>query len=95
MRQRVTIRLDPDVLKAARAKAAAEDQTLADYIEALIRQDLLMEAAEPSVKVVGPENLRSSIAVAVPGETQDERQRRDDVFFAILDASGHVRDGPV
>lgn len=89
MRQRVTIRLDPDVLKAARAKAAAENQTLADYIEALIRRDLLVPAAESSLEVVGPENLRSSIAVPVPGETQDERKRRDEVFLAVLAAAGH------
>lgn len=89
MRQRITIRLDPDMLKAARAKAAADNLTLTDYIETVIRRDLLMGAAEPSLEVVGLANLRISIAVPVPGETPDERRRRDDVFFAILDVAGH------
>ena len=36
----MTIRLDPEVLKIAKVRAAAEKRTLTNYIETLIRKDL-------------------------------------------------------
>ena len=40
MRQSVTMRLDPNVLKAARQKAISDNRTLTNYIETLLRRDL-------------------------------------------------------
>jgi hypothetical protein len=40
MRQLMTIRIDPDVLEAARGRAFAENRTLTNYIETVLRKDL-------------------------------------------------------
>jgi hypothetical protein len=88
MRQPVTVRLDPAVLKAARDKAGSDNRTLTNYIETLMRNDLRIETAEPTLEIVAPEDIRNSVAVPMPGETEAERKRRDEVFHAILDANG-------
>jgi hypothetical protein len=88
MRQPVTVRLDPTVLNAARDKADSDNRTLTNYIETLMRKDLRIETSEPTLEIVAPEDIRNSVAVPMPGETEAERKRRDDVFHAILDASG-------
>ena len=46
-------------------------------------------AAEPKLQVIAPPGISGSVAVPLPGETEVERRRRDDVFHAVLDASGH------
>lgn len=89
MRQSVTMRLDPDVLSAARGKAIGDNRTLTNYIETLMRRDLQLDAAEPALEVIAPDNIRNSIAVPLPDETEEQRKRRDDVFFAVIDASGY------
>jgi hypothetical protein len=89
MRQSVTMRFDPDVLRAARGKAVGDNRTLTNYIETLMRRDLQLGVTEPSLEVIAPADIRNSIAVPVPDETEEERKRRDDVFFAVLDASGY------
>jgi hypothetical protein len=88
MRQPVTVRLDPAVLRAARDKAGSGNHTLTNYIETLMRKDLRIETSEPALEIVAPEDIRNSVAIPMPGETEAERKRRDDVFHAILDASG-------
>lgn len=40
MRQLLTIRIDPDVLEAARDRAVDENRTLTNYIETVLRLDL-------------------------------------------------------
>jgi hypothetical protein len=40
MRQLLTIRIDPDVLEAARGRAVDENRTLTNYIETVLRLDL-------------------------------------------------------
>lgn len=40
MRQLMTIRIDPDVLNAARGRATDENRTLTNYIETVLRKDL-------------------------------------------------------
>lgn len=90
MRQSVTMRFDPDVLKAARGKAVADNRTLTNYIETLMRRDLqLGGSVEPTLEVIAPADIRKSVAVPLPGETEEELKRRDDVFFAVLDAGGY------
>jgi hypothetical protein len=89
MRQSVTMRLDPAVLMAARGKAVGDNRTLTNYIETLMRRDLQMEGAEPALEVIAPTDIRNSVAVPLPDESEEERKRRDDVFFAVLDAGGY------
>src|ERR1700733_10587946 len=82
VRQSVTMRLDPEVLEAARGKAVRDNRSLTNYIETLMRRDLHM--AEPVLEVVAPTDIRNSVAVRQPGETEEERKRRDNVFFAVI-----------
>lgn len=89
MRQSVTMRFDPTVLRAARGKAVSDNRTLTNYIETLMRRDLQLSAAEPSLEVIAPADIRDSVAVPLPDETEEARKRRDEVFFAVLDATGH------
>jgi hypothetical protein len=88
MRQSITMRFDPEVLKAARRKAVSDNRTLTNYIETLVRRDLLTGGAEATLAVIAPVDIRNSVAVPVRGETTAERKRRDAVFRAVLDASG-------
>jgi hypothetical protein len=83
------MRFDPDVLRAARGKAVDANRSLTNYIETLVRRDLQMGVVEPTLEVIAPADIRNSTAVPVPGETEEERKRRDDVFFAVLDAGGY------
>lgn len=45
-------------------------------------------APEPRFRVIAPLGIRGSVAVPMPGETEAERRRRDEVFHAVLDAAG-------
>lgn len=45
--------------------------------------------AEPVFQVIAPAGIRDSVGVPMPGETEEERQRRDDLFHAIRDAAGY------
>jgi hypothetical protein len=89
MRQSITMRFDPEVLKAARRKAVTDNRSLTNYIETLVRRDLQTGGPEAILEVIAPADIRNSVAVPVPGETKAERKRRDAVFRAVLDASGH------
>ena len=46
-------------------------------------------AAEPVFQVIAPAGIRDSVSVPMSGETEEERQRRDDLFHAIRDAAGY------
>ena len=87
MRRSVTMRMDPEVLQAAKRKAVRDNRTLTNYIETLVRRDLERDA-EPTLHIVAPPDIRDSVAVPMPDETEEERKRREDVFLAILDATG-------
>ncbi len=89
MRQPVTMRLDQRVLKAAKEKAAAHNRSLTNYVETLLMRDLHVPSATTSIEVIAPPDIRNSVSVPEPGETEAERQRRDAIFLAVLDASGH------
>ncbi|EWY40152.1 hypothetical protein N825_03685 [Skermanella stibiiresistens SB22] len=89
MRQPVTMHFDPAVLLAARSKAASDNRTPTRYIETLMRHDLHMEDAEPTLEVIAPAGIRDSVIVPNPHETAEERKHRDEVFFAVLDAGGY------
>jgi hypothetical protein len=86
MRETLTLRLDPDVIKAAKKKAQADNRTLTNYIETLMIRDL---QSGSSLEVIAPPDIRDYESVPLPGETKAERKRRDALFHAILDQSGH------
>ncbi len=87
MRKSITMRIDPDVLKAARRKAAGDNRTLTNYVETLVRRDLL--AGTPFLEVIAPPDIRQWVPAPVPGETKAERKRREALFRAVLDAAGY------
>lgn len=86
MRETVTLRLDPQVIKAAKRKAQADNRTLTNYIETLMIRDL---QRGPALTVIAPPDIREYESVPLPGETKAQRERRDALFHAILDESGH------
>lgn len=88
MRNAVTMRFDREVLKAARRKAGRDNRTLARYIESLVRRDLEAGPVDPKLEIIAPADIRDSVAVAFDGETKDERQRREEVFLAVIGAGG-------
>src|SRR3546814_18031027 len=88
-RSSVTVLLDPAVLKAARGNAKIVNRTLTNYIETLMRRDLQMGSAEPVIEVIASADIRNSAAVPIPDENEEERKRRDEVFFAVLEAGGY------
>ena len=86
MRQSVTMRFDPEVLKAARVKATGDNRTLTNYIETLVRRDLRLA---PTLEVIAPPNIRDFVPLRLPGETEEEWNLRKEIVSAVLDASGH------
>src|SRR3546814_11437427 len=55
-----------------------------------MRRDLQMGSAEPVIEVIASADIRNSAAVPIPDETAEERKRRDEVFFAVLEAGGSI-----
>jgi hypothetical protein len=53
-----------------------------------MHKDLPPEPPKLTLAIVAPADIRQSVAVPMRGETQAERKRRDEVFFAVLDATG-------
>ncbi len=89
MRETVTLRLNPDVIKAAKRKAQADNRTLTNYIETLMLKDLQIMPSASTLEAIAPPDIREYQSVPLPGETKAERKRRDALFHAILDQSGH------
>jgi hypothetical protein len=83
------MRFDPDVLMAAKGKAVGDNRSLTNYIETLMRRDLQLSVAEPTLEVIAPADIRKSVAVPFSDETEEDRKRRDEVFFAVLEAGGY------
>ena len=55
MRETLTLRLNPDVVKAAKRKAQADNRTLTNYIETLMIRDL---QGGSSLQVIAPPDIR-------------------------------------
>lgn len=53
-----------------------------------MRKDLPPEPPETTFTIVAPADIRRSAAVPMRDESEAERKRRDDVFFAVLDVAG-------
>jgi hypothetical protein len=52
-----------------------------------MRKDLPPEPPESAFIIVAPADIRQSAAVPMRDESEAERQRRDDIFFAVLGAA--------
>ena len=63
MRQSITMRLDPEILNAARIKASDDNRTLTNYIETLMRKDLQIKVLEPTIEVIAPPDIRNSVPI--------------------------------
>jgi hypothetical protein len=53
-----------------------------------MRKDLPPEPPEATFTIVAPADIRHSATIPMRDESEAERKRRDDVFFAILDVAG-------
>ena len=89
MRQSMTIRLDPAVLKAARTRARRQNRTLTNYIETVLRRDLDLESEGSRVEVIAPPGLRDHEPVPLAGESPKRREFRRRLISALLDESGN------
>ena len=88
MRQSMTIRLDPTVLKAARNRARRQNRTLTNYIETVLRQDLDLDSSDDHLEVVAPPGLREYEPIPIAGESRKRREFRRRLISALLDESG-------
>jgi hypothetical protein len=88
LRHPVTVRLDPKVLSAAKAKAADDNRTLTNYIETLLRRDLRLVPGA-AVQVIAPSDIRDYEPARLPGESRKRRAFRRRLFTAILDKGGY------
>lgn len=88
MRQSMTIRVDQDVLAAAKRRAKNEKRTLTNYIETLLRRDLSL-ADDVGIQVTAPADIREYEPAPIAGETAERHEFRRRLFSAILDAGGH------
>lgn len=89
MRKPMTIRIDTDLLKAAKAQARKENRTVTNYIETVLRRDLSLDASPEEVEVLAPADVRQYRAVPKPGESKEETELAQRIFDKILDRSGH------
>lgn len=89
MRQSITIRLDPTILSAARARAKANNRTLASYIETLLMRDLIDHGEDAKITVFAPEGLPdANDLVRDPGESGASHAERKEAIGAIIQAAG-------
>lgn len=89
MRKSMTIRLDPVVLEEGRKRASAQNRTLTNYIETLMRQDMRLAEPESSIEVIAPADIRKYEPVPLEGESRKRREFRKRLFDAILDEGGY------
>lgn len=89
LRHPVTVRLDPEVLTAAKQRAAGDNRTLTNYIETLLRRDLRLIPGAAPLRVVAPDDIRGYEPAPLPGETSKRRAFRRRLFTAILDKGGY------
>ncbi|PTM49906.1 hypothetical protein [Phreatobacter oligotrophus] len=66
MRQSVTMRLDPGILSAARARAKATNRTLTNYVETLIMRDLAGHEENGKITIAAPEGTRGGSEASTP-----------------------------
>jgi hypothetical protein len=90
MRKPMTIRMDVDVLEAAKRRAHQENRTVTNYIETILRRDLHLAPASDGarIEVHAPDDIREYELVREAGETDEMHEARKRLFSKILDAGG-------
>lgn len=96
MRKTMALRVDPVVLREARKRAKAENSTLAEYVETVLRRELARKqgkARKPVIELRGPvpADIRKAKPVPLKGETKRRRAARAELFQSILDLGGIPR----
>ncbi len=84
----MTIRMDPDVLEAAKRRARSENRTLTNYVETVLRRELRLTFEDASLDVIAPPDIRSYEPAPLPGESAKKRRLRRKLHAAILDKGG-------
>ena len=85
MRQPMTIRLEADILAAAKRRAAGDNRTLTNYIETLVPRDLSASEQGFRLEVIAPADIRDYEPVPIDGESAERHDFRRRLFSAILD----------
>jgi len=96
MRKSMPLKVDPVLLREARKRAKAENRTLDEYVETVLRRDLARKprkAKMPMIELRGPipQDIRKWKSVPIPGETKRQRKEREKLVHTILDLGGIPR----
>ncbi len=96
MRKSMPLRVDPVLLREARKRAKAENRTLAEYVEKVLRRDLARKprkARKPMIELRGPipADIRKWKSMRIPGELERKRKAREKLVHTILDLGGVPR----
>jgi len=89
MRKPMTIRIDTNVLEAAKNRARQENRTVTNYIETVLRRDLRMAETTEEVEVYAPADVRQYHVVSDPGETKEQTEIAERALQKILDRAGY------
>ncbi len=89
MRESVTMRLDPKILKKARQKAVRDNRSLPNYIETLMRRDLGISEEPFQIEVIAPPDIRQYEPIREDWETDEEFEAHKRLMNAILTAGGY------
>jgi len=81
----MTIRLEADILAAAKRRAAGDNRTLTNYIETLVPRDLSASEQGFRLEVIAPADIRDYEPVPIDGESAERHDFRRRLFSAILD----------
>jgi len=92
MKTPISMRIDEDLLEAARATAASEHRSLANLIEVALAQRIGYRLEDRRLRVLVPGGVaavRGAKIVPVEGETEDEVARAQATFDRLLDIAEH------
>ena len=87
MRKSMTIRMDPDLLEAAKRRARGENRTVTNYIETVLRKDLRLTPAD--IEVWAPPDIREFELIREAGEDDEHFDARRRLIASILDRAGY------
>lgn len=92
MRRPMTIRMDPDILDAARRRAAAQNRTVTNYIETSVLLDTGKAhggLGDDEYQISAPADIRECTLVKEPGESEEDYRKRRDLFSRVLTRGGY------
>lgn len=85
MKTAISLRIEADLLSAAREAAARDSRGLTDFIEQALREKI---GADNGFQLVAPANARALKVLPEPGETAAETAEAQRVYDALLDLTG-------